>query len=94
MDKNGFILGHREYDNNIADVNTLGDVINDWQKTFGDYPVKLAADRACQRNNVCYEQTLIKKISIPTRGKKWHVVARQEIFSRILKTTKLHRACY
>lgn len=85
MDKNGFILGHREYDHNIADVNTLGDVVNDWRKTFGDYPVKLAADRGYQTNNVCYEQTMIKKVSIPTRGKKRHADADKRYFRELQK---------
>ena len=83
IDNNGYVMGHQEYNQNIADVNTLAAAIGDWQRRYGEYPKELAADRGYQSSNVTYEQTMIKQVSIPTRGKKRHPDAKKHYFRRL-----------
>jgi transposase, IS5 family len=85
IDNNGYILGHQEYNHNIADVNTLAPAIQAWQRTYGDYPDELAADRGYQSSNITQEQSMIRRVAIPTRGKKRHPDAKKHYFRRLQK---------
>lgn len=83
MDKNGYILSHQEYHCNVADVNTIVPALQDWQRKYGDYPDELAGDRGFQCSNISQEQAMVKRVSIPTRGKKRHPDSDKHYFKRL-----------
>lgn len=45
MDRNGFIVSHDEYDENVADNNTLAQAVSGWEVATGQAPEELAGDR-------------------------------------------------
>lgn len=86
MDRNGYVLGHQEYQENKADVNTLDPALEDWQRTFGDYPYELGADRGYTPNNPSESLSKVQRVAIPKRGKKRHPDHDKAYFRRVLKT--------
>jgi len=86
MDRNGYIVGHQEYQENQADVNTLDPALEDWRRTFGDYPDELGADRAYTASNPSEALAKVRKVVIPKRGKKRHPDHSKAYFRRVLKT--------
>ena len=86
MDRNGYIVGHQEYQDNQADVNTLDPALEDWQRTFGDYPDELGADRGYTASNPSEALSRVRKVVIPKRGKKRHPDHNKAYFRRVLKT--------
>jgi IS5 family transposase len=86
MDRNGYIVGHQEYQENQADVNTLDPALEDWRRTFGDYPDELGADRGYTAANPSEALSKVRKIAIPKRGKKRHPDHQKAYFRRVLKT--------
>jgi IS5 family transposase len=83
QDPNGYILGHQEYHQNVADINTLEPAINDWAKTLGEYPDEIAGDRGYHTSNIPEALTKVKRISIPTRGRKKHPDHNKRYFKRL-----------
>ena len=83
QDPNGYILGHQEYHQNIADINTLEPAINDWAKTLGEYPDEIAGDRGYHTSNIPEALTKVKRIAIPTRGRKKHPDQNKRYFKRL-----------
>jgi len=86
MDRNGYVVGHQEYQENRADVNTLDPALEDWRRTFGDYPDELGADRGYTAANPSESLSRVLKVAIPKRGKKKHPDHRKAYFRRVLKT--------
>lgn len=86
MDRNGYIVGHQEYQENQADVNTLDPALEDWRRTFGDYPDELGADRGYTASNPSEALAKVSKVVIPKRGKKKHPDHSKAYFRRVLKT--------
>lgn len=85
MDRNGFVVGHQEYHTNQADVNTVDPALEDWRRTFGDYPEELGADRGYTATNPSEALAKVGKVVIPKRGKKKHPDHRKAYFRRVLK---------
>lgn len=83
QDSNGYILGHQEYHENVADINTAGPAIADWAKKLGEYPDELGADRAYHTSNPPDELCRIKRLAIPTRGRKKHPDHNKPYFRRM-----------
>jgi IS5 family transposase len=86
MDRNGYVVGHQEYQENRADVNTLDSALEDWRRTFGDYPDELGADRGYTATNPTEALSRVSKVAIPKRGKKRHPDHDKAYFRRVLKT--------
>jgi transposase, IS5 family len=86
MDRNGYVVGHQEYQRNLGDQETLDPAISDWRRTFGDYPVELGADRGYTGSNPSESLALVKKVIIPSRGKKKHPDHGKAHYTRVLKT--------
>lgn len=82
-DRNGYVVGHQEYHENIADVNSLDAAVKDWAQQLGEYPEELAADRGYHTSNPSDVLSLIKTVSIPTRGKKKHPDHNKPYFRRL-----------
>jgi len=85
MDRNGYIVGHQEYQENQADVNTMDSALEDWRRTFGDYPDELGADRGYTASNPSETLAKVRKVVIPKRGKKRHPDHGKAYFRRVLK---------
>ena len=85
MDRNGYVVGHQEYSANQADVNTLDPALEDWRRTFGEYPEELGADRGYTSNNPSEALSKVSKVVIPNRGKKRHPDHDKAHFKRVLK---------
>lgn len=85
MDRNGYIVGHQEYQENQADVNTVDAALEDWRRTFGDYPDELGADRGYTANNPSETMAKVRRLVIPKRGKKRHPDHNKSYFRRVLK---------
>lgn len=86
MDRNGYVVGHQEYQENRADVNTLDPALEDWRRTFGDYPDELGADRGYTASNPSEALSKVRKVVIPKRGKQRHPDHDKTFFQRVLKT--------
>lgn len=71
-DRNGYIVGHQEYHHNIADIDSLEAAIEDWARQLGEYPDELAGDRGYHTSNPPHVLSRVKRLSIPTKGKKKH----------------------
>jgi IS5 family transposase len=82
-DRNHFIVGHQEYNENIADVKALDPAIEDWEKTFGDVPDELGGDRGFHTKNLSDKVSRIKRLAIQTKGKNPHPDHKKSYFKRI-----------
>lgn len=82
-DRNGYIVGHQEYHENVADVNCVEAAVEDWAQKLGEYPDELAGDRGYHTSNPPDVFSRIKRISIPTRGKKKHPDHNKPYFRRL-----------
>ncbi len=85
VERNGYILGHQEYHQNVADINTLDQALSDWEQTFGELPDELGADRAYFTSNPSEIVSKVRRAAIPTRGRKRHPDAAKAYFKRIQK---------
>jgi IS5 family transposase len=83
QDPAGYILGHQEYHQNVADINTLEPAINHWAKTLGEYPDEVAGDRGYHTSNIPEALTKVKRVAIPTRGRKKHPDQNKRYFKRL-----------
>ena len=75
VDRNGFVVTHRHYCKSLADINTLPDVVEGWQRTFGKVPKELGTDREFHhpkksRRSLPTQQ--IARQDIPYKRKKKH----------------------
>ena len=82
-DRNGYIVSHQEYHENVADVNSLETAVEDWARRLGEYPDELAGDRGYHTSNPPDVLSRIKRVSIPTRGKKKHPDHNKSYFRRL-----------
>jgi IS5 family transposase len=75
VDKNGFVVAHKEYDSNVGDNTTLEESVSDWKIATGQVPKNLAADRSYHLPE--YPKTVqeIKRIAIPRTGPTTEVFA-------------------
>lgn len=82
-DRNHFIVGHQEYNENIADVRALDPAIEDWERTFGDVPDELGADRGFHTKNLSDRASKIKRFAVQRKGKNPHPDNKKAYFKRI-----------
>jgi len=86
VDRNGFVVTHREYRTNLADIHTLPDVVEGWQKSFGKVPKELAADRGFhhpKKSQKDFGTEKISRLSIPYKGKRKHPESGSYWFKRL-----------
>lgn len=71
VDKNYYIVGHKEYADNRHDSATLGDCIENWEEAFDRPPDGLAGDRGFHKGNeVTPGVSVVGKVAIPRTGKR------------------------
>lgn len=76
FNEDGLILGHREYQTNMADVKTLDPLLKAVQVNTGVIPQQISADRGFSRS-LAKEQRWcrrlgVKRLAVPRRGKQRH----------------------
>jgi len=85
----GLILSHQEYQQNVADVKTLGRVITGIKRNTGQCPDDITADRgfdqSLTKQENCRRRWGAKRIAIPKKGRKPHPDSKEPWFRRALK---------
>jgi IS5 family transposase len=85
----GFILSHMEYQHNVADVKTLGTVVNGIKKTLERSPEEVVGDRGFdqpfKKQENCRRRWGVKRIAIPKKGKTPHPDSGESWFRKALK---------
>lgn len=85
----GLILSHVEYQHNVADVKTLGQVIGAIKKNIGRPPQEVTADRgfdqSFKKQENCRRRWGVKQLAIPKKGKNHHPNSKEHWFKRALK---------
>jgi len=82
MDKNGFVVGHQEYDYNVGDNTTLEPAVDEWQAATGRLPKNLAADRSYHMPEYPGVVKEIERIAIQRTGPKKHADSDKRYFKR------------
>jgi len=82
-DRNGYVVGHQEYHENVADVKSLEAAVEDWAQTLGEYPDELGGDRGYHMSNIPEALIHIKRVAIPTRGRNLHPDHAKPYFRRL-----------
>jgi len=89
INEDGLILGHQEYQCNVADVKTLDPLLKVVQANTGVVPPEISADRGFSRALAEEERWSrrlgIKRLAIPRRGKKRHPEQRASWFRRAMR---------
>lgn len=85
----GVILSHVEYQHNVADVKTLGQMITVIKKNTGQPPREITGDRgfsqSLQKQENCRKRWGVKRIAIHRKGKIPHPDSRELWFRKALK---------
>ncbi|MDP2855473.1 MAG: transposase [Smithellaceae bacterium] len=85
----GLILSHLEYQHNVADVKTLGQVIGGIKKNVGRSPREVTGDRgfdqSLRKQENCRRRWGVQRLAIPKKGKTPHPDNEQHWFRRALK---------
>lgn len=85
----GLILSHREYQRNVVDVKTLGQVIGTIKKNVGQAPQEVTADRgfdqSLKKQENCRRRWGVKQLAIPKKGKTPHPNSDKPWFKKALK---------
>jgi len=89
INDDGLVLAHKEYQQNIADVKTVGPMINRMKANIGKGPDVLAGDRgfdqSYKKQQNCRRRWGIKRLAIPKKGKQPHRDSQNSWFKRALK---------
>jgi IS5 family transposase len=89
INEDGLILGHQEYQCNVADVKTLDPLLKVVQANTGVIPPEISADRGFSRALETEERWSrrlgIKRLAIPRKGKQRHPHWRASWFRRALR---------
>lgn len=83
VDKNGFVVGHSEYDSNVGDNTTLEKAVADWEESTGQLPEELAADRSYHMPEYSGKVRDVERIAIPRTGARKHADADKKYFRRL-----------
>lgn len=83
IDRNGYVVGHQEYDSNAADIKTLDSALKHWEESCGSPTQELGADRGYHTSDPSEEVKRIPKVSIPTKGNKPHPDKKKPYFRRL-----------
>lgn len=85
----GLILSHEEYQKNVADVKTLGQVIGGIKRNTGHCPEDVTADRgfdqSLSKQENCRRRWGAKRMAIPKKGKHPHPDSKESWFRKALK---------
>lgn len=85
----GLILSHAEYQHNVADVKTIGNLITGIKTNTGQPPQELTGDRGFdqtpKKQENCRRRWGVKRIAIPKKGKTPHPNSREAWFKRAVK---------
>ena len=85
----GLILSHREYQRNMADVKTLGQVLHGINLNTGRCPEEVTADRgfdqSLKKQENCRRRWGAKRMAIPKKGKQPHPDSKKSWFRKALK---------
>lgn len=85
----GLILSHVEYQHNIADVRTLGQVINGIKVNLGKPPREVTADRgfdqSLKKRENCRRRWGVERLAIPKKGKIPHPDSKDSWFRKALR---------
>lgn len=83
MDRNGYVVDHSEYDQNVADNTTLEQDVSGWETATGQVPEELAADRSYHMPDYPERVKQVRRIAIPRTGKTKHADADEHYFRRL-----------
>jgi len=76
LNEDGLILGHQEYQTNVADVKTLDPLLQAVQVNTGVIPQQISADRGFSRSWAKEQRWCrrlgVKRLAVPRRGKQRH----------------------
>lgn len=74
IDKNGYVVSHEVYAENKSDAKLLDPAILNWEEKTGQIPRQVNADRGYvqKKRSTSKRVKRIKKLCIPTKGKKKH----------------------
>jgi IS5 family transposase len=85
----GLILSHVEYQHNVADVKTMGQVITGIKVNMGRPPQEVVGDRgfdqSLKKQENCRRRWGVKRIAVPKKGKKPHPDSGESWFKRAVK---------
>ena len=85
----GLIISHVEYQHNVADVKTMGQVITGIKVYMGRPPQEVVADRgfdqSLKKQENCRRRWGVKRIAVPKKGKKPHPDSGESWFKRATK---------
>lgn len=89
LNEDGLILGHQEYQRNVADVKTLDPLLKVVQVNTGVIPREISADRGFSRSwpkerRWC-RRLGVKRLAIPRKGKRPHPDRRASWFRRAMR---------
>lgn len=83
IDQNGYVVGHQEYDSNVADLKTLDPALKHWEDVCGAPAKEMGADRGYHTSAPSEEVKRIPKVAIPIKGKKSHPDKKKAYFRRL-----------
>ena len=85
----GLILSHVEYQHNVADVKTLGQVITGIRRNTGKPPRDVTADRgfdqSLKKQENCRRRWGVQRVAIPKKGKTPHPRSKESWFRKALR---------
>jgi IS5 family transposase len=85
----GLILSHVEYQKNVADVKTLGDVVTAIKENTGQCPRDITGDRGFDQSHRKQESSRrrwgVRRLAIPKKGKHPHPDSKKSWFQRALR---------
>lgn len=85
----GLILSHQEYQQNIADVKTMGRLITGIKANTGQPPREVTGDRgfdqSLKKQENCRRRWGVKRVAIPKKGKTNHPDSKESWFRKALK---------
>lgn len=82
IDKNGYVVSSEVYSENKSDAKLLVPAIKNWEQKTGQFPKQVNADRGYVQKKRSIPKTVrdIKKLCIPTKGKKKHEESKKTWF--------------
>ncbi len=83
IDRNGYVVGHQEYAENIADTKSLDPALDQWEEAFGKPADELGADRGYHTPTPSEKTAKIKRVAIPTKGNAPHPDKKKPHFRRL-----------
>lgn len=85
----GLILSHAEYQHNVADVKTLGQVVGGIKQNVGQPPQEVTGDRgfdqSFKKREHCRRRWGVQRLAIPKKGKTPHPDSEKHWFRSALK---------